>query len=104
MTKVLDTLHLTDESETRSESADEQLGRDSDEKFQVNAMLEALFEEQRAVLRDDIRRGYEQIAETTATHRVPVLPESSNDAQSSLLAIGLAILAAATISLSYLYY
>ncbi|MFL2546577.1 MAG: hypothetical protein ACJ0SL_04350, partial [Candidatus Rariloculaceae bacterium] len=104
VTKVLDTLHLTDESETRSESADEQLGRDSDEKFQVNAMLEALFEEQRAVLRDDIRRGYEQIAETTATHRVPVLPESSNDAQSSLLAIGLAILAAATISLSYLYY
>jgi CheY-like chemotaxis protein len=104
VTKVLDALHLTDESETPTEVTAEHSNSESDETLQVNAMLEALFEEQRAILRDDIRRGYEQIAETTATYRVPVHPESSNDTQSSLLAIGLAILAAATISLSYLYY
>jgi hypothetical protein len=67
-------------------------------------MLEELFREQRAILRDDIRRGYEQIAETTATRRTLDLSEPPDHRQSGFFAIGLAILAAACISFAYLYY
>jgi CheY-like chemotaxis protein len=110
VTKVLNALHLTAESESNSDSdsdsdsVQETPAVDSDESVQVNAMLEELFREQRAILRDDIRRGYEHIAETTATTRVLDVREPSNEMQSGLLSIGLAILAVACIGFAYLYY
>jgi len=108
VTKVLNALHLTAESESNSDSNSDSVQEtsavDIDESLQVNAMLEELFREQRAILRDDIRRGYEHIVESTATTRALDPPEPANERQSGLLAVGLAILAVACIGFAYLYY
>ena len=102
VTKVLDALHLT--PDTAGQPTADPTSEDSADSSRVNALLEELFKEQREVLQDDIRRGYEQVAETTASRRQLDLGTGSDETRFGLLMIGLAILAATTVVFAYLYY
>ena len=111
VTKVLDALHLTptDTDEPDSDPATELKDVAEDaasaaEQSRINELLEDLFREQRAILRDDIRRGYEQVAESTTTLRQLEVEPRSRDTQAGLFVIGLAILAATTAIFGYLYF
>ncbi|MGI9260329.1 MAG: response regulator, partial [Gammaproteobacteria bacterium] len=113
VTKVLDALHLTNTDSDESESGPEPESKLEDaaadaaaaaEDSRINELLEDLFREQRAIIRDDIRRGYEQVAESTTTLRQLEVEPRSRDAQAGLLVIGLAILAATTTIFGYLYF
>ncbi len=101
VTKVLDALHLTTERPAQPDA--DLLPTDTGDNSRVNALLEELFKEQRAILRDDIRRGYEQIAESTITSRQLDLETGSNETRAGLLVIGVAILAATSVCFAYLY-
>jgi len=101
VTKVLDALHLTPDSADQPTVDPTTEGGDSSH---VNALLAELFKEQREILQDDIRRGYEHVAETTASQRQLDLGTSSDETRSGLLVIGLAILIATTVVFAYLYY
>ncbi len=102
VTKVLDALHLTPKKP--EQDAVDLPATDTADSNQVNTLLEELFKEQRAILRDDIRRGYERIAGDTITRRQLDLDNGPDDMRAGLLVIGLAILAATTISFAYLYF
>ncbi|HEY5623997.1 MAG TPA: response regulator [Gammaproteobacteria bacterium] len=109
VTKVLEALHLIPGdghgrgAEEDAPGSNDELPFDPADSARINAMLEDLFDQQRAVLRDDIRRGYEQVAESTASLRRLDIDERPRDDHAGLLVIGLAILAATTISFAYLY-
>ena len=107
VTKVLDALHLTtgeaDEAGPELEDAAAEAAA-AVEESRIDELLEDLFREQRAILRDDIRRGYEQVAESTSTFRQLEVEPRSRDAQAGLFVIGLAILAATTAIFAYLYF
>jgi len=100
VTKVLDALHLTDDTASDSLPVPEETKDGSP----VNVLLEELFKEQRAILRDELRRGYEQIAETTITARQLELAPRPSEDRSGLVTIGLAVLSATTVSFAYLYF
>ncbi len=112
VTKVLDALHLTpadpddaESDDTKTELVDAAAAAAASvEESRIDELLEDLFREQRAILRDDIRRGYEQVAESTSTVRQLEVEPRSRDAQAGLFVIGLAILAATTAIFAYLYY
>jgi CheY-like chemotaxis protein len=100
VTKVLDALHLTEDTASTSSSEP----AETQESGPVNVLLEELFKEQRAILRDELRRGYEQIAETTVTARQLDLEPRPSEDRFGLVALGLAVLAATTVGFAYLYF
>jgi CheY-like chemotaxis protein len=102
VTKVLDALHLTDDTTSASASPSET--EETQDGSPVNVLLEELFKEQRAILRDELRRGYEQIAETTVTARQLELEPRPSQDRFGLVVFGLAVLAATTVSFAYLYF
>jgi CheY-like chemotaxis protein len=102
VTKVLDALHLT--PDTAGQPTADPATEDGGDSSRVNALLAELFKEQREVLQDDIRRGYEHVAETTVSQRQLDLGTGPDETRSGLLILGLAILAATTVVFAYLYY
>lgn len=102
VTKVLDALHLT--PDTAGQPTADPATEDGGDSSRVNALLAELFKEQREVLQDDIRRGYEHVAETTVSQRQLDLGAGPDETRSGLLILGLAILAATTVVFAYLYY
>ena len=102
VTKVLEALHLT--ADKTDQTMDGPVNAEAAGRSEVSALLEELFKEQRAVLRDDIRRGYEHVVETTASYRQLEPAATSSETQPRPLVIGLAILAAISACFAYLYY
>ena len=105
---VLKALHLTtDESSgppsTLDTAEDERADASPDQAINVEELIQALFNQQRAALRDEIRQGYQQAVDSV---RVPVLSEVDimPDKRASVvpwLALAFVILAAVVLGLLY---
>jgi CheY-like chemotaxis protein len=103
--RVLKALHLipgerVEERESRSAAVERAEGR------RVAELLEDLFQQQRSVLREEIREGYERALASTQTHFQPIVVPQSEPVRRSFrpAAIAAVVLGALAAVFGYLYF
>jgi len=102
VTEVLRALHLVPEAP--EDLADAEVPTRDIDSGRVSELLEELFHQQRSVLREEIRKGYERLAETTSQTKQPPVQRWSTGFRSTTLSVGAMVLALAVLVFAYLYF
>ena len=103
VTKVLRALHLIPDSSNELNQEVDAVSTSDAESAGVSELLEEMFRQQRSVLREEIRKGYEMLSETAAQTEQDPVDTKRDPSRSALMVAGMLAVLLGMVVFAYLY-